>query len=190
MNRKSWLILTVVAVLTIVPFVWANNAYAVESLKGKGSLAGLVSFQNLEYSNGYDSEIDMTNIQAAIGHFFTDNLEVNFAPMIMRIEPEGADDVLLYNYFVNLKYNFYQEGATTIPYLGVQTGITGYEAAGDDDSDLSYGAMGGVKFFVSEEVSVNLELNYLKTTFDADVGGDIDLDVTSLFVGLSWYFGG
>ena len=45
MNRKSWLIVTVVAVLTIVPIVWANNSYAVESMEGKGSLAASLSYQ-------------------------------------------------------------------------------------------------------------------------------------------------
>lgn len=192
MSRRSWLVLMVVAVLTIVPFVWAKNTYAVESMKGKGSLAASLSYQHQETSlDDSDSETDTTSFMGSLGYFFNDHLEVNFAPMIMIVDPDEGDTYTLYSYFGNLKINFYQKGWTAVPYVGVQAGVTGYELGDDDDNAFSYGALGGIKLFVTEDVSLNLELNYLHTTFDADDGGDdLDLDVTSFFVGFSWYFGG
>ena len=192
MRRNSGLIFTVIAVLAIVPFVWAKNTYAVESMKGKGSLAASLSYQHQETSFGdSDSETDTTSLMGSLGYFLSDHLEVNFAPMIMILDPDQGDKYTLYSYFGNLKVNFYQKGWIAVPYVGVQAGVTGYESGDDDDSSFSYGALGGIKLFVTEDVSLNLELNYLHTTFDADDGGDdTDLDVTSFFVGFSWYFGG
>jgi len=191
MRRNSGLIFTVIAVFTVVPFFWAKTTYAVESLGGKGSLAASVSYQNLEYSNGTDYETDTYRVQASIGYFLSDHFEVNFAPMISIDDPDEGDDTIYYSYFGNLKWNLYQKGWTVIPFVGVQAGVTGYDREGEDDSAFSYGWMGGAKFFLSEDVSLNLELNYLHTTFDADDGGDdLDLDVTNFFVGFSWYFGG
>jgi len=195
MNRKNWLCFTMV-VFMVLPLLWVRNSYAVESLKGRGSIGAALSYQSAVFTVGsYESETNTTSLQGSIGYFVTDHLEVNFAPVMSASESEAgssSSESTSYSYFGNLKYNFYQRGSTTVPFVGLQAGITGYESDGDTDSAFSYGGMVGVKFFLTEDISLNLELNYLQTTFEAQYPAtqDTEYEVSSFFAGFSYYFGG
>ena len=167
------------------------GANPVGQRRGKGSLAAQVSYQNIDLSNDDDYEYALWSLAGAVGYFFTDHFEVNLAPIIFMIDPDEGDETTTYSVLGNAKYNFYQEGWTVVPYLGVQAGVSGYEREGDDDSAFSYGGMAGTKVFVTEDVSLNFELNYLYTQFDEDDGGnELDSTTISFFVGFAWYFGG
>ena len=175
MTRKSWFILTVVAVFMLSSLIWANNTYAVDSLKGKGIFGSAVTISHTD-------EVDWWDIWVAGGYFFTDHIEVNITPRIMYMESD-AYETTTYSVLANLKYNFFKKGWTTIPYVGLQAGVSSYEADDDSDSAFSYGGMAGLKFFFTEDISLNLEGNYLRTT------SDIDEDQTSVLLGLTFYFG-
>lgn len=179
MTRKSWFILTVVAVFMLSSLIWANNTYAVDSLKGKGILGAAVTISHTEMD---EDEFDMWAIWFAGGYFFTDHIEVNITPRIMYMESD-AYETTTYSVLANLKYNFFKKGWTTIPYVGLQAGVAGYEADDDSDSAFSYGGMAGLKFFLTEDISLNIEGNYLRTTYDDDDHR------TSVLFGFTFYFG-
>jgi len=57
-------------------------------------------------------------------------------------------------------------------------------ANGDSESAFAYGALGGIKFFVTERASLNLGVNWVHTKIS-----DTDIDTFTGTVGLSFYFG-
>ena len=102
---------------------------------------------------------------------------------------------------LNLKYNFYKDGWQAIPYVGLQGGITSFKLKYTDDSDeeedfeddsdsyedtsKSFGFIGGIKVFLSENLSLDVEYNWL---YSPDLAAD--LTMSTVFVGFKWYFGG
>jgi len=74
-----------------------------------------------------------------------------------------------------------------IPYLGGQGGMAFLEFAGESASSIAYGGMFGVKFFLSEELSMNVEYNLLFTTITYD-SQEYDVTQTTIQAGMSYYF--
>jgi len=188
--KKSTLKVALISIFVTVIFLLAGNAFAVDSLKGRGSLGAFLTGQRTEIGYEGDTfESNQTIFQGSLGYFVTDHVEINFAPTIIGIEVEGEDSTL-YSYFGNVKYNFYNAGWTVIPYIGLQAGISGVEYDDDSDSNFAYGGMGGLKIFVTEDLSLDLELNYLMTEFDIGDDETVDMDTLALFLGFKYYFGG
>lgn len=190
-NKKMLFVKATVLFLALAVLP-ASQALAVDSLKGRGSLGAAVSLNHQEYdTGGSTSETDYLTINASLGYFFTDHIEINFSPYFTSTESDSGDGntstSIIYSYSANMKFNFYGEGWTVVPYIGVQGGISGYDS-GDDNNDqnFGYGGMGGLKVFFNESVSMNFELNYLQTEYDED----ISRKDTRFFVGFTYYFGG
>jgi len=174
--------------------------WAVESLKGRGSLGAAVSIGHDSFSSDGETlqETDSGMVMGSLGYFFTDHFEINYAPMITYRETtsnwsdeEEKSDSTMYSHLLNLKYNFYGKGWKLIPYLGIQGGFAGFTSDDRSDSAFSYGGMGGAKVFVSEDVSINLELNHIITQYPGeDNEPDSDFASTTFLLGLTFYFGG
>ena len=185
--KKTKLIITLI--FTMLFFLTTGSVYAIDSLQGRGSVGASITLQKTEISYEGDSvSSDQRIIQGSIGRFLTDNVEVNFAPMIISIDADG-EEMSVYSYFGNVKFNFITEGQTAVPYAGLQAGISGVAYGDEDDSSLGYGFMGGIKMFLNEDLSLDIELNYLMAELEV---GDVTADVatTSVFVGFKYYFGG
>ena len=168
----------------------AGNSFAIDSLKGSWSL-GLYSALNhseIETMNGDTYDSDSKILNASLGYFLTDHIEISFSPTYATNKTEGAE-MTLYNYFGSLKYNFYGKGWQAVPYIGFQAGMTGvdieYEDDSYDDTDYSFGFMGGLKAFLTENLSLDIEYNWLYTP---DLMAD--LTMSTVFIGFTWYFGG
>lgn len=192
MSNKKMLFVKAFGLFLAIAFLSASQALAIDSLKGRGSLGAAVSLNHQESEFGNSTtETDYLTVNASLGYFFTDHIEINFSPFITSMESDSGNGnettSIYYSYLGNLKFNFYGEGWTVVPYIGVQGGISGYDA-GDNNSDdnFGYGGMGGLKIFFNESVSMNLELNYMQTEFDED---QTQKD-TRFFVGFTYYFGG
>ena len=200
MKRKLMLLCWVgMLALMILPQVPA--AHAIEGLKGSWSL-GLYSALNQSEIDtwGGTYEFSFTVVNASIGYFLTDHLELNFSPTIARAEAEDME-MSLTNYFGNIKYNFYGDKWQAVPYVGLQGGATSinveYTETSDeggvlednsesyDDTSYSFGFIGGIKVFLSENLSLDVEYNWL---YSPDLVAD--LTMSTVFVGLKWYFGG
>lgn len=74
-----------------------------------------------------------------------------------------------------------------VPYIGGQVGLAFAEAGGESASATAYGGMFGVKNFLSEDLSVNIEYNILFTTLTYD-NVDYDVTQTTIQAGMSYYF--
>ena len=79
-----------------------------------------------------------------------------------------------------------------MPYIGLHLGWTTNvsESDGDKyrDSNGSTGIHGGLKVFLGENISWNIELDRTSYTYEYESGDEIDIDVTTLFAGFSYYF--
>ena len=153
----------------------AGNSYAVEieSMQGKHSVS---VFGNLTNSDNATT----TLLGGSYGMFFTDNIEASGTLMLMNFD----GDFTIYLLYGRCNYNFVKKGETYIPYAGVALGMVGYDDGNADDSAISFGAQGGVKYFLSEDTSFNLEASY---TF-AEIDGE-SYDAFSITAGISFYFG-
>ncbi len=116
------------------------------------------------------------------GYFFTPQLELG--AMGMFAGNINGETNRIYAGYADFRYNFsYDKAQTVVPYLGVQAGIAGM-ADGTSESAFAYGALGGVRFFVTERASLNLGVNWVRTKI-----GDNDIDTFTGTVGLSFFFG-
>ena len=188
--KRNQNLLGLAGLFFMVMLLNTGNSFAVDSLKGNWSL-GLYSALNhseVETASGETYESDSKILNASLGYFFTDHLEISFSPTFATNETEGAE-MSLYNYFGSLIYNFYDTGWQAIPYVGLQAGMTSVDIKYEDDSyndtGISFGFMGGVKVFLTENFSLDVEYNWLYTP---DLTAD--LTMSTIFLGFTWYFGG
>ncbi|MEW5802488.1 MAG: hypothetical protein AB1847_10355 [bacterium] len=128
------------------------------------------------------------------GYFVSPEIGLNFNLAIMGSPEEDGGKII--TPLGQIRYYFYKKGQTIIPYLGGQIGFRFYEEKtvtesweGDGtyeketekktDTKFCSGGMGGIKFFLNEDVSVNLEANY-----QTDGTG-----IFQLLAGISYFFG-
>jgi len=123
---------------------------------------------------------------ANFGYFITPKLQLGISGFTLGGTDYSSDGV-----FGTVKYHFYSKGQTVVPYIGAQAGMFAI-SNGVSYTSFSYGGMGGLKFFVREDTSINLEANYLRYSSEVQVGrATIEQDTSQLqlLVGLSFYFG-
>jgi outer membrane protein W len=143
-----------------------------------------------------DDETYTSTVQLAFNYFFTSNISIGgtWRGQSSVTEPENGDSSTTTNNFLLLRGDFYLGSATSqiMPYIGAQIGQVNYtyESGGDEDSDSmgTYGFHGGLKIFAGENTSWNIELDTTTYTMEQDYGDDIDINITSILFGFSYYF--
>lgn len=197
--RKCIVLLFVVA----MTFCMQSSALAAGAGIGAGSsevgVQSSLMFTTTKPEGGGETKDTTTMFLANYGYFITDGLQVGGSLLTSGTSSEdiyGTETSSVTTGFdAFAKYHFYRKGQTVVPYVGAQLGVVGVsmdsgygEATG---SALSYGGMGGVKFFMSEKTSLNLELNYRHYDIDMDYDGYTSkskTDSTALLIGFSVYF--
>ena len=151
----------------------------IQKLEGQKAISANA---NLQWIDTGDNTSGNRILTVGFSYFPKDFLEAKGNLMIMNVEA-GDEDATIYSVMGQCNYNFFKPNTTVVPYAGIQLGFSGYDAGGTDDTSVSYGLQGGAKYFLSENLSLNGELNYLVTTIDPD-----DVKSTSLLVGMAYYF--
>ena len=171
---KFTAIMAIVMMLAFSLFCPGNSdAVEIESMQGKQSVS---VFGNLTNSDNATT----TLLGGSYGMFFTDNMEGTGTLMLMNFD----GDFTIYLLYGRFNYNFVKAGATYIPYVGCALGMVGYDDGDADDSAISIGAQGGVKYFLSEDTSFNLEASYTFAEIDSE-----SYNAFSITAGISFYFG-
>jgi len=148
----------------------------------------------LQQASVDDTDRTMLTGQVVANHFLSDTLSVgvNVRLSVTSQDSDWGDstDSRLYllgrgDYYLNLSSQ-----GDLLPYVGAQAGIIRYawEDDHDDDSEvtIAYGVHGGVKVFLSENISANLEGDL--SFYSQEVGEDDEtVVVKSIFAGLSYY---
>ena len=129
-------------------------------------------------------EISVLILVLSGGLFISDNSQVGGSITNIGIFNSFESTNLLLDGFYKYHFNPEEE---VVPYLGGQAGFGIFGTDVDNSTSISYGGMAGFKFFVSEDLSFNGEFN-LKFTTQETAGEDLDVTLTILQVGISYYF--
>jgi hypothetical protein len=102
--KRNLINLTLAGLFVLAMLLTAGNSFAVDSLKGNWSL-GLYSALNhseVETAAAETYESDSKILNASLGYFLTDHIEISFSPTFATNETEGAE-MSLNDYFGSLK---------------------------------------------------------------------------------------
>jgi len=173
MVSKKVLVLTAVLVFGIAGISYAGTEAGMMELGLQGSYTQTkIGDEDFKFYLGFFN----------FGYFITPQIELGVMGLFGG--NINGETERIYAGYADARYNFsYNKAQTVVPYLGVQAGIAG-TADGDSDSAFAYGALGGVKFFVTERASLNLGVNWVRARI-----ADSDIDTFTGTVGLSFYFG-
>ena len=136
--------------------------------------------------------------QLTYNHFLSDQFSIggSIRPMIQTSDPDNGEETTSSMLFLLGRGDLYlsTDNDDFVPYIGAHAGVINYEfdtGSGDSESEsvLTYGIQGGIKMFVSENTSFNIEVDLSIYTPESDNGGDEDdVTVTSVLFGYSVYF--
>jgi opacity protein-like surface antigen len=173
MQKLLWVVGCVLAALLIAA---APASAAVKEGDKEISVYGAVTSIDVEGFN-----VTLVTVQLAGGVFINDSAQLGGSITTQSSDAEGETSTsrTLAGFF---KFHFNTK-ETTVPYVGFQAGQTTVEFGSDSESAVSYGPLAGIKFFVSENLSVNPEVDYIKTKIL-----EVDVTITIVQVGLSYYF--
>lgn len=191
----------VVMCMLAVTFFICSNAESAGAGIGQGSselgVFGSLSHQTMNIKEEGDTDKITTNVLMGVvnyGYFLTDKVQLGGTVLYMGTNSKDGGEDSLHIWGLDLvgKYHFYSKGQSVVPYMGIQAGILNIGFKGDeyDDSStsFSYGAMGGLKYFITENTSFNTELNYRRYKMDFE-DSKATINNLSLLIGFSVYFG-
>lgn len=178
---------TVVTALVLMLVIAFPHAALAQSEAGSSELGVSISSQQFENIDA-DVTVSTTIINVLYGYFVTDALE--FAGNLNVIENDLGDaQSTQTGVELQGKYHFLSgPDATFLPYVGLEGGVYGFDDGLEKLTGSSYGLMGGAKFFLSKNASVNLEYNYREMKLEDDSGASYNANITVLGIGYSVYF--
>jgi hypothetical protein len=129
----------------------------------KGDITGTANFSFTSLKPEGTDAINMALFNMRAGYFFTNNIEGGLSLTIMNAAETTSTGIGPY-----AVYNFLTADAKLLPYLGANflNYNTGQEGA---DAINQLGLFGGAKYFLTEVVNVDANLNY--TTWLGDLSG-------------------
>ncbi len=163
---RKIIILTLVMVFGLASVCFAG----VE--QGRSEIGGNLSRQSFE-------GMTMTMLNFYYGYFVTDEVQVTGNLMLMDMDGEAT----LRSTEVQGRYHFILEGEEYVPYVGGLLGSMTVEAGNFSETATSYGFLGGVKYFLDEDFSVNAEYVHKTITVSGESG-----TITMLTLGFAVYF--
>ena len=173
MVSKKVLVLAAVMLLAIAGTSYAGTEAGMMELGLQGSYTQTkIGDEDFKFYLGFFN----------FGYFITPQIEVGVMGLFGG--NINGETERIYAGYADARYNFsYNKAQTVVPYLGIQAGIAG-SANGSSESAFAYGALGGIKFFVTERASLNLGVNWAHTKI-----ADTDVDTFTGTIGVSFYFG-
>ena len=162
--KRLWL---VVAVLTLLAVPASAGTKAGDT---EVTLSG--SYQNFGGTNMAGS--DVVTLATGMGYFVTKEAEVGGTVM-----GQWGDNQSGLAFSTNFKWHF-NTNSDVVPYVGPQVGLYHQDMLGLDATDFSWGALVGVKVFVSQNVNIFAEYNLLR------VEAAIAHDIHSFFFGIGY----
>lgn len=173
-------LLTFMVIFASILFVYSNAESAVAGIgEGSQEIGGMATLMN---TSAAGTTTSTTIFMGSYAYFFTDNIQAGGSLLTVGAK---SDDIEASITGIDLfgKYYFYQKGQEIIPWVGIQAGNINFKAGSTSSSATSYGLMGGGKYFVSENVSANAELNYRSYTIES-----VTTTTTALLFGFSVYW--
>jgi opacity protein-like surface antigen len=182
---KKIIILALIAIFGITGVSYAG----IQAGKGELGIAAA-------YTMPDEGDTDSYTAMSSLGYFVTNQIQLGVGLIVSGTT--GDNDSRVLAGLGQVKYHFnYAKDQTVVPFLGIQGGLynISYKSSEYDDdagevvdkdkseTAFSYGGMGGVKFFVTENTSLNTEVNYQRVKIDESDSGTL-----TFLIGLSFYF--
>jgi outer membrane protein W len=189
-----------------------GTAFAKDIAMQKGA-SEIGIFTSIDTSESYATDFpesksvsESTDLDLRYGYFLTDGLQLGVSYMAMLSKDwqeengskvDGSESTSEMNFlYLDVKYNFiFSQSQTVVPYLGLGLGTASSKMESDSGTTKGSGTavalMGGVKFFMTENTSLNAELRMDEFTFDTDFGGqsyEFTTETVGMNLGLSVYF--
>ncbi len=190
--------LLVISLMIAASICMATSVYAANPQIGAGSneAFGQLTFRYTSTTpdGGGDSTTNSSStIVAGYGRFVTDQLQLGITFMGDLSEASGSSDTTgTTGADIFAKYHFMSKGQVFVPYLGIQGGYINIEMGkGSSASAGSYGVMGGFKYFLTDNIAFNTELNYRHYQMDFSSGAFQSKSTTEdlqLLLGFAYYF--
>lgn len=130
------------------------------------------------------STTDITTLILSPGYYFAPEHEAGGLVLVMLLKSGGSDSgVTFLRPFY--RYHFVEVSPMVVPYVGAQLGSLSVKAGSTTLTGTSYGASGGVDYFLKENVSANLDLTYDSSKL---TGAGVDANSTTTTVSLGYKF--
>ncbi len=168
----------VLAFIMVIAAASSSFAYKIGQDANEFTVYGAIMSSS---ADGADT-VDTTVLAVGYNRFLTN--EVSGGINVMQVGAESAGEKATMTYIeVNGKYHIIQQGQPLVPYVGLYLGRVTIDAGGESASGTEIKPAAGVKYFVSENASVNAELSYAWYSIES-----VDVTTTMLNFGLSVYF--
>jgi len=189
--------------ICIVLVSFFSNAYS-QVQKGDMNIGFSSSFST---QSGTPRNMIITGLISA-ERFFTDNISVGLGPVVSVITSDGS---LTSIYGANLfgNYNFLTKGGKLLPYVGILGSINqsisnsdtksqqnGNQIVNSGNSTVSFygaGAKVGTKYFITEKINLDANVNYATNIYSTVNGEKLDIGdggQIQIFLGLGVILGG
>jgi opacity protein-like surface antigen len=174
---------TLLAALAAV--LMAGPAWA-KTKEGDKEIGGYISISSTSASaEGQSVDVTTTTLYGSFGVFTTNQLQFGAALLQQTVSTEDADSGAQFlEGFVKFHFN---PDTDTVPYVGAMLGTVTFYSGDESATGTTWGAMAGVKFFVSEDLSVNAEYNIRNFVIDI-AGVEFTSTTGTALLGLSYYF--
>lgn len=190
--------LYLVCLMIAVSISMVTSVYAASPSIGAGSneafgQINLRSTSSKPDGGGTTSTSESTSIVAGYGRFVTDQLQLGFSFMgSLSKQGSSSDTTGTTGVDLFVKYHFMSKGQIFVPYLGIQGGYMNSDQGKNSSASAgSYGAMGGFKYFLTENLALNTELNYRRYQMEFGSGSFKSKSTTDdmqLLLGFAYYF--
>lgn len=175
-------------------FVMSGVAFA-EIGAGTKEVSVMMDWNNIETEadGGGKSEVTEMDLQLLGGFFVIDPLEVGGILDYSSSEVKGGEDTSTWALTGFGKFHILGVSDQVVPYVGAQAGYFSMESGSNhEETGFIVGALGGAKFLVSNDFSVNAELQYnISLGAESKEGSnstDIDISQLRFLVGMSYLF--
>ena len=136
---------------------------------------------------GAESNTDVSiNGQVGFGRYLTNEHEVGGQAIFNLSMPDEGDDFGQYALLPYYRYNFRSSDRTWF-YTGAHTGLFVFESGGESDTGFSYGIHGGMKSWLTPQVSFFVEPRLTFTSLDIGPVG-LDLNEFRTLIGFTYSF--
>jgi len=178
MRKALVLVCVMVIVMMFMGAASADAAYRIGMGVNEFTVFGSIS--NMSPSTG--DSIKTTIVAAGYNRFVTNDISAG-ANIETVTASSGGNKAEMTFIEINGKYHFIRKGEPLVPYAGLYLGRVSMKAGDVSESGTEFKPAVGLKYFVSDNTSVNAELSYSR----ASIGGETT-NTTALNFGLSVYF--